>query len=42
MDHLIDDFTEELWIGLCDRIIINENNMAVVRFKSGLEIEVHI
>lgn len=41
-EHLIDEFTEELWTGLCDRITIHEKGIADVRFKSGLEIEVKI
>ncbi len=41
-ESLFTEFTEELWLGLSDSILINTEGTAVVRFKSGMEIAVGI
>ena len=40
LDGVFLEFSKEAWLGLCDRITLKEIGKAVVRFRSGVEIEV--
>lgn len=41
-DEPFQDFTDDLWYGLGESIMIKDKTTAVVKFKSGLEIPVSI
>ena len=38
--EVFQEFTEESWLGLADKIIIKDKNHFVVAFKNGVEIPV--
>lgn len=38
--EVFQEFTEEAWLGLADKIIIKDKNHFVVAFKNGVEIPV--
>ncbi len=41
-ERVFTEFSDELWLGLSDSILIITDGIAVVRFKSGMEIAVGI